>query len=51
MTLEELWGRKSDEELLVASTRLAEYTESGQRIILGEMRRRNLAAVTADSMI
>ena len=48
MTPEEIWRQKSDEELLAASTRLAEYTESGQRIVLGEIRRRALA-VTADA--
>jgi hypothetical protein len=48
VTPEEVWRRKSDEELLAASTRLAEYTDSGQSIIRGEIRRRDLT-VTTDS--
>lgn len=50
MTPEELWRRKSDEELIAASTRLAEYTEIGQRIILDEIRRRDLAVMTVAPM-
>ena len=49
MTPEEMWRRKSDEDLLAASTRLTEYTESGQRIILAEIRRRDLALTTVVS--
>ena len=34
MTPEEIWHKKSDEELLTASERLGEYTEVGQRVII-----------------
>lgn len=40
MTPEEIWRRKSDEELVAASTHLGEYTDAGQRIILAELQRR-----------
>jgi len=40
MTSEEIWQRKSDEELLEASTRLDEYTVEGQRVILAELQHR-----------
>jgi Domain of unknown function (DUF4234) len=43
MTPEEIWRRKSDEELLAADVRLSEYTELGQRIIVAEMERRGLS--------
>ncbi len=43
MTVEEIWQRKSDEEVMAAATCLGDYTEVGQRIILLEMRRRGLA--------
>ena len=50
MTPEEIWRRKTDEELLAASTRLVEYTEQGQHVILDEIRRRELAATAVASM-
>jgi len=40
MTSEQIWRRKSDEELLEASTRLDEYTVEGQRVIVAELQRR-----------
>jgi len=40
MTSEEIWRRKSDEELLEASARLEEYTVEGQRVIVAELQRR-----------
>lgn len=47
MTLEEIWRRKSDEELLAASRQLADYTEVGQRVIVAELdRRRGLGEIS-----
>ncbi len=39
---EEIWRRKSDDELLEAVARLDEYTAQGRQVILGEMQRRGL---------
>jgi hypothetical protein len=36
LTPEDVWRRKTDEQLLAASEQLADYTEEGQRAILGE---------------
>src|SRR5262245_58824785 len=47
MTPEEIWRRKSDEEVIAANKRLSEYTEVGQRIILAEMDRRGLSPAAA----
>src|SRR5205085_12261038 len=43
MTPEEIWRRKSDEELLAANVRLSEYSELGRQIIVAEMDRRGLS--------
>jgi hypothetical protein len=40
---EEIWAAKSDDELLEASSELFEFTEEGERIIRGELRRRGLS--------
>lgn len=40
--LEELWRRKSDEQLFEAFAYLDEYSDEGQRVIRGEFLRRNL---------
>lgn len=40
MKSEEIWRRKTDEELLQASLRLDEYTDEGQDVILAEIERR-----------
>jgi len=41
MTAEEIWRRKSDEDLGAAVERLEEYTEEGRRIIRAELERRS----------
>src|SRR6185295_8681498 len=38
--LEEIWRRKSDDELWAAAHRLEEYSEDGQRAIRAELERR-----------
>ena len=45
---EEIWHRKTDEEILAAASVLADYTDEGQRIILTEAGRRgiNVAVIT-----
>ena len=43
MSAEEIWRRKSDEDVGDAATRLGEYTEAGQRVILAELQRRREA--------
>jgi len=43
MGLEQLWGRKSDEEVLAAARQLDTYTSEGQRAIHDEMQRRGLS--------
>jgi hypothetical protein len=42
MTLEELWRKKSDEELAEAAAQLEEYTEEAKQVIHAELRRRGL---------
>jgi hypothetical protein len=39
---EELWRRKSDDELLAAAASLDEYTEEGRQVIVAEANRRRL---------
>jgi heat shock protein HtpX len=41
MTPEEIWRRKSDDDLRVAAERLDEYTDEGRRIIRAELERRS----------
>jgi Zn-dependent protease with chaperone function len=41
MSSEEIWRRKSDDELLAAAQRLDEYTEQGQSVIRAEIERRS----------
>ena len=48
MTPEEIWQRKSAEELLAASTRPGEYTEIGQQIIRAEIQRRRALGLMTD---
>ena len=40
MTTEDIWRRKSDEELNAAAQQLDDYTEVGRRIIQAEVERR-----------
>jgi len=40
---EEVWRRKSDDQVIDAASRLSEYTDEGQRIILSEAKRRGLS--------
>jgi hypothetical protein len=49
MTLEDIWRRKGDEEIVAASNRLVEYTEAGQRAILAELQRRRELGLLAES--
>ncbi len=51
MTPEEIWHRKSDDEVTDAAAHLAEYTESGRQIIEAEMRNRGLALPTAFDVV
>lgn len=51
MTPEEVWRQKSDEALLAASTRLAEYTAEGQVVILAEIQRRRALGSIADTVV
>jgi Zn-dependent protease with chaperone function len=41
MSADEVWRRKTDDELLAAVERLEEYTEEGQRVIRAELERRH----------
>jgi hypothetical protein len=49
MTPEEVWRRKSDDDLLAARATLHEYTEAGQRIVLAEIERRGLSKDQVES--
>ena len=40
---EAFWRRKTDEEVADAARQLSDYTEEGERIIRGELRRRGIA--------
>jgi hypothetical protein len=40
VTPEEVWRRKSDEELVAASLQLNDFTNDGRRVILAELERR-----------
>jgi len=51
MTSEEIWRRKSDEELLEASARLDEYTVEGQRVILAELQHRRQTGRMDDAIL
>lgn len=42
MSAEEVWRRRSDEQLLEAARRLEEYTDEGRRVIETELLRRGL---------
>jgi hypothetical protein len=48
MTPEEIWRRKTDDELAVALERLGEYTEEGQDVIRAEAERRRAPAYRAE---
>jgi hypothetical protein len=48
MTPEEVWRRKSDDELVAASNRLTEYTEVGQQAIVAELERRRSLGLISD---
>jgi hypothetical protein len=43
-TLEDVWRRKTDFDLKAAVSRLNEYTDEGQRVIVAELHRRRLEA-------
>jgi hypothetical protein len=49
MTPEDVWRRKSDEELIAASLRLDDYTDEGRRVILSEVEHRRNAGVLVDT--
>lgn len=40
--IEQFWRGKSDEELIQASTRVAEFTDEGRQAIISELQRRGL---------
>lgn len=42
MTAQDIWRAKTDDDLTLASTQLAEYSPAGQQIILSEIQRRGL---------
>ena len=44
METDEIWRRKTDEEVLDACRQLADYTEEGQQILKAEVERRQLTA-------
>lgn len=48
MNPEEIWCRKTDDEVVSAATHLDQYTASGQDIIKAEMQRRGLALPSGD---
>ena len=48
MTPEEVWRRKSDEEVAAAAQHLDEYTEVGRQVILAEVQRRGLPTTTVE---
>jgi hypothetical protein len=43
--LEDVWRRKTDEEVAAAARRIDDYTEEGGRVILGELERRQARGV------
>ncbi|MFB3853782.1 MAG: hypothetical protein ACE148_08155 [Vicinamibacterales bacterium] len=47
---EQIWRKKSDEDLIEAAGELEEYTEEGQRIILAEIERRGLEIPGAEPL-
>jgi hypothetical protein len=40
--MENIWGEKSDEDLLEAAAQLSDFTDEGQRVIRAELRRRGM---------
>jgi len=50
VTTEDVWRRKSDEDLLAAASRLGEYTETGQHAILAELQRRRETGLLDESI-
>lgn len=48
MGAEEVWRRKSDDELRKAAGSLREYTDEGRKIILAELSRRSISVDVAD---
>lgn len=47
MTPEEVWRRKTDEDVVSAALSLGDYTEDGRKIILAEVERRGLKRTIA----
>ena len=49
MTAEQVWRRKSDDELFAAARRLDEYTEEGRKVIQAELERRQSPDYVAEA--
>ena len=49
MTIEQIWRDKTDEQLILASRRLDEYSPSAQAVILAELNRREIGLHTASA--
>jgi hypothetical protein len=47
MTVEQIWPHKTDDQLILASKRLDEYTPAAQAVILAELQRREIGLHTA----
>lgn len=43
--LEDVWRRKTDEEVAAAARHIDDYTEEGRRVVLGELERRQARGV------
>src|SRR5262249_16305372 len=48
--LEEVWRRKTDDELVGAFNQLSEYTEVGQQVIVAELERRRSLGLISDTV-
>ena len=51
MTPEEVWRRKSDDDLIAASARLGEYTDAGRQAIEAELQRRRASGLQNESIL
>jgi hypothetical protein len=49
MNVEDVWRKKTDEQLAAAVSRISEYTEIGQHAILAELQRRGGLAAISDT--
>jgi hypothetical protein len=51
VTSEEVWRRKSDDDLIAASARLGEYTDAGRQAIEAELQRRRASGLQNESIL